>query len=85
MFFSFLGDTVYGTVQYDSTLQEDSQNPNAAPPVWCIACHDNLVVTGTSDGRIEFWDGLTGNLKCIFHKIKTGATAACFIANRCVL
>ncbi len=25
----------------------------AAPPVWCLACRDNLIVAACADGRVE--------------------------------
>lgn len=32
-------------------------------PIWCMDFVDNLVVLGCADGRLEFWEGLTGKLK----------------------
>ena len=30
----------------------------------------------------QFWDGLTGQLKCLYAEGKSGVTALCFVANR---
>lgn len=35
-------------------------------PIWCLDYVDNLIVIGCADGRIEFWEASTGNLKVIF-------------------
>lgn len=32
-------------------------------PIWCLDYLDNLIVIGCADGRIEFWEASTGNLK----------------------
>ena len=28
-------------------------NVGSAAPVWCLACHDNLIVAGCGDGAVE--------------------------------
>ena len=35
----------------DTSLAEMTETP--APPVWCLACQDNLVVAGCKSGRLE--------------------------------
>lgn len=35
------------------------------PPIWCLDCLDNLIVVGCSNGRIEFWECITGRFKVI--------------------
>lgn len=35
------------------------------PPVWCLDCHENLIVLGTGCGRLEIWDGFKGTLKVV--------------------
>ncbi|KAG5891075.1 hypothetical protein JTB14_005711 [Gonioctena quinquepunctata] len=35
-------------------------------PIWCVDYMDNLIVIGCADGRLEFWEGTTGKLRCIF-------------------
>ncbi|KAL9694253.1 hypothetical protein quinque_013538 [Culex quinquefasciatus] len=37
--------------------------PNQTSLIWCL---DNLIVTGCADGRLEFWEGITGNFKGIY-------------------
>ncbi|EDS45252.1 sterol regulatory element binding protein cleavage-activating protein [Culex quinquefasciatus] len=37
--------------------------PNQTSLIWC---QDNLIVTGCADGRLEFWEGITGNFKGIY-------------------
>lgn len=32
-------------------------------PIWCLDYVDFLIVIGCADGRLEFWEGITGNLK----------------------
>lgn len=34
-------------------------------PIWCLDYLDNLIVIGCADGRLEFWEATTGNLKVI--------------------
>lgn len=34
-------------------------------PVWCLDYLDNLIVIGCANGRLEFWEGTTGELKVI--------------------
>ena len=48
----------------DSTdhLTEKCQH---ASPIWSLDFHDNLIVLGCADGRLEFWEGTTGNFKVI--------------------
>uniref|UniRef100_W4VSE5 Sterol regulatory element-binding protein cleavage-activating protein n=1 Tax=Corethrella appendiculata TaxID=1370023 RepID=W4VSE5_9DIPT len=40
-------------------------------PIWCIDFLDNLIVIGCADGRLEFWEGTTGNFKCIYESEST--------------
>ncbi|XP_044267685.1 sterol regulatory element-binding protein cleavage-activating protein [Tribolium madens] len=35
-------------------------------PIWCMDYLENLIVLGCADGRLEFWEGSSGRLKCIF-------------------
>ncbi|XP_062563503.1 sterol regulatory element-binding protein cleavage-activating protein [Armigeres subalbatus] len=46
-------------------------------PIWCLDFLDNLIVIGCADGRLEFWEGTTGNFKCIYeteHTLNNGVT-----------
>ncbi|XP_066301686.1 sterol regulatory element-binding protein cleavage-activating protein-like isoform X2 [Branchiostoma lanceolatum] len=72
---------------YDSVFGESAagmEEESVATPIWCLGCHDNLVVAGCSNGRIEVWDGLSGSLKCYYHEFAEGVTALCFVNNRIV-
>lgn len=41
-------------------LREKERNLS---PIWCLDYVDYLIVIGCADGRLEFWEGITGNLK----------------------
>lgn len=34
-------------------------------PIWCLDYLDNLLCIGCADGRLEFWEGITGKFKVI--------------------
>lgn len=34
-------------------------------PIWALDFIDNLIAIGCADGRLEFWEGTTGRIKCI--------------------
>lgn len=57
-------------------------------PIWCLDYLDNLIVIGCADGRMEFWEASTGNLKCIYEsepdQIKSGVTNLKLAGNRVV-
>lgn len=56
-------------------------------PIWCLDYLDNLIVIGCADGRLEFWEASTGNLKCIYDsepKHKHGVTNLHLAGNRVV-
>jgi hypothetical protein len=40
----------------DNTMQQMA-------PIWCLDCHENLIVVGCANGRLEFWEGSTGIFK----------------------
>ena len=40
----------------DNTVQQMA-------PIWCLDCHENLIVVGCANGRLEFWEGSTGTFK----------------------
>ena len=42
-----------GLASSNATSQEDVSVVNVAPPIWCLACKDNLIVAATGDGRVE--------------------------------
>lgn len=37
--------------------------------IWCLDYTDNLIVIGCADGKLEFWESTTGNLKVVLFKI----------------
>ncbi|GLV41628.1 SREBP cleavage activating protein [Carabus blaptoides fortunei] len=45
---------------------EQQAQCTGVPPIWCIDYTDNLIVLGCASGRLEFWEGTTGKLKCVF-------------------
>ncbi|CAH1788116.1 unnamed protein product [Owenia fusiformis] len=65
--------------------EESLSDGKSCAAIWCVACTDNLIIAGCGNGRIEFWDGLTGTLKCLYQHNKVGATSICFIANRVIV
>ena len=38
-------------------------HPINTPSVWTMDCEDGLIILGCSNGRIEVWDTLSGQLK----------------------
>uniref|UniRef100_A0A336MGS4 Sterol regulatory element-binding protein cleavage-activating protein n=1 Tax=Culicoides sonorensis TaxID=179676 RepID=A0A336MGS4_CULSO len=46
--------------------QQHRQGNFSASPIWCLDFQDNLIVIGCADGRLEFWEGMSGNFKCLF-------------------
>ncbi|XP_069110525.1 sterol regulatory element-binding protein cleavage-activating protein-like [Argopecten irradians] len=72
------------TQQHDASLFDSGFQDNQAPSVWCMTCHDGLIIAGCGNGRIEFWDGGSGTLKCLYGDSKEGVIALCFIRNRVV-
>lgn len=49
----------------DTVMLRERQNLGASP-IWCLDFQDNLIVIGCGCGRIEFWEGMSGNFKCLF-------------------
>ncbi|OWF39399.1 sterol regulatory element-binding protein cleavage-activating protein-like [Mizuhopecten yessoensis] len=72
------------TLQHDASLFDTGFQDNQAPSVWCMTCRDGLIIAGCGNGRIEFWDGGSGTLKCLYGDSKEGVTALCFIRHRVV-
>lgn len=57
-----------------ATVRKKTYQPS---PIWCLDFLDNLIVIGCADGRLEFWEGTTGNFKCIYeteHTLNNGVT-----------
>lgn len=72
------------TIQHDASLFDSDFQDNQAPSVWCMTCRDGLIIAGCGNGRIEFWEGLTGTLKCLYGDSKVGVTGLCFVSYRVV-
>ncbi len=49
----------------NTKLREKDRNLS---PIWCLDYVDYLIVIGCADGRLEFWEGITGNLKVSYTK-----------------
>lgn len=43
-------------------------------PIWCIDYSDNLIVIGCADGRMEFWESSTGEVK-----VRNNLLRECFV------
>ncbi|GLH11360.1 F-box/WD repeat-containing protein 7 [Gryllus bimaculatus] len=73
----------YSAVGTDSNIV--LSDVQSVPPIWCLDCHENLIAIGCASGRIEFWEGSTGKLKCLFEDgTGIGITAVKIIGNRVV-
>jgi WD domain, G-beta repeat len=44
----------------------NSHQQYKSSPIWTLDFIDNLIVIGCADGRLEFWEGTTGNLRTIY-------------------
>ncbi|KAI4501299.1 hypothetical protein M0802_003672 [Mischocyttarus mexicanus] len=54
-------------------------------PIWCMDYQENLIVVGCSNGSLEFWEGTTGRLKCLFDDLSgLGISAIKLIGSRVV-
>lgn len=53
-------------------------------PIWCLACRGNLVIAGCGCGKIEFWDSVTGTLKCVYGESTVGVTDINLINKRVI-
>ncbi|XP_067004981.2 sterol regulatory element-binding protein cleavage-activating protein isoform X2 [Anabrus simplex] len=71
-----------------TSIAEKGRSPTDSayvPPIWCVDCHENLVVLGCANGRLEFWEGSVGKFKCLFEDGSgIGVTAVKIIGNRVV-
>nr|XP_023029446.1 sterol regulatory element-binding protein cleavage-activating protein-like [Leptinotarsa decemlineata] len=61
-------DVNNSSVNGRASINNDQSNFSCCKlsPVWCMDYQDNLIVIGCADGRLEFWEGTTAKLKCIF-------------------
>lgn len=54
------------TLQRSNSMHNESldkQHSYLSSPIWSLDFVDNLIVIGCGDGRLEFWEGTTGNFK----------------------
>ncbi|XP_070565484.1 LOW QUALITY PROTEIN: sterol regulatory element-binding protein cleavage-activating protein-like [Ptychodera flava] len=73
-------------LSYEDSFGHCGDMPNVlAPPIWCLGCHDNVVVAGCGNGRVEVWDAVNGLLLNVYHdESKAGVTALVITSNRIV-
>jgi hypothetical protein len=59
-------------VQRSNSLNSENnlEKCYATSPIWSLDFKDNLIVIGCADGRLEFWEGTTGNFKVSSFVIK---------------
>lgn len=50
----------------ESNMRSKRQTLSA---IWCLDYTDNLIVIGCADGKLEFWESSTGNLKVYFNSV----------------
>ncbi|KAJ8314345.1 hypothetical protein KUTeg_008906 [Tegillarca granosa] len=72
------------TTEHDAALFDQGFQNNQAPSIWCLTCHEGLIVAGCGNGRIEFWDGSSGSLKCMYGECKIGVTSLCFVGKQVI-
>ncbi|KAK9501038.1 hypothetical protein O3M35_002162 [Rhynocoris fuscipes] len=59
--------SICSEADFDDSDSEKEEIPlNSCPQIWCMDAADNLIVVGTSSGRLEFWEASTGHLKYIY-------------------
>ncbi|CAB0019476.1 unnamed protein product [Nesidiocoris tenuis] len=69
----------------DEESEEEGLFENC-PSIWCMDSAENLIVLGTSSGRIEFWEATTGKLKGIHDdSANNGVTCIKMVSSRCVV
>ncbi|KAF5898299.1 sterol regulatory element-binding protein cleavage-activating protein, partial [Clarias magur] len=52
--------------------------------VWSMELRGNLIAAGRSNGKLELWDAVEGQLRCCNEEGSTGITALAFLNNRIV-
>lgn len=69
----------------DMSMNDSSMETLAPPPVWCLAVRGNLIIAGCGNGKIEFWDSTTGDLKCLYAESSVGVTGINFVGRRVIV
>merc|ERR1711962_328844 len=63
-------ESKFKVARLKKSLEEKDVKPNlsrnAKECVWCLDVADGLVAVGTNTGRIEIWNGTTGELCCTY-------------------
>ncbi|KAB0798454.1 hypothetical protein PPYR_09447 [Photinus pyralis] len=71
------------SVRHDSESSTTSNGKSA--PIWCTDYVDNLIVIGCSDGSLEFWEGTTGNFRCLYDDLSgIGVTSVKIIGSHVI-
>ncbi|BES99776.1 cleavage-activating protein [Nesidiocoris tenuis] len=80
---------LYGAETSGDSDDEESEEEGLfenCPSIWCMDSAENLIVLGTSSGRIEFWEATTGKLKGIHDdSANNGVTCIKMVSSRCVV
>lgn len=50
----------------NGSINHSGSNKTYSSPIWALDFIDNLIAIGCADGRLEFWEGTTGSIKCIY-------------------
>ncbi|XP_014258419.1 sterol regulatory element-binding protein cleavage-activating protein isoform X1 [Cimex lectularius] len=84
------GPTVRLLYEQETDLEWEEENEEGlfenCPNIWSMSSADNLIVLGTSSGRLEFWEATTGKLKGIFDdNCNIGVTCLKMVSTRCVV
>lgn len=72
------------TLEHDAALFDSGFEGNQAPSIWCLSCYEGLIVAGCGNGRLEFWESSSGNLKYMYGENQTGVTSLCIVNKRVV-
>ncbi|XP_054168861.1 sterol regulatory element-binding protein cleavage-activating protein-like [Oppia nitens] len=59
----------------ESTVNLGVESSLPYEPIWCSEIFGKLIIIGCSNGRIEVWDALNGNLCFCYEENKSGVTA----------
>lgn len=50
----------------NGSINHSGSSKTYSSPIWALDFIDNLIAIGCADGRLEFWEGTTGSIKCIY-------------------
>ncbi|EDV27257.1 uncharacterized protein TRIADDRAFT_55014 [Trichoplax adhaerens] len=63
---------------YFQNLYDSSSNA----AIWCLLCHDNIIIIGCCDGSVEVWDIQSNYRLCCYRGCSSGVTCLSAIKNR---